>query len=208
MTRHKYIRIGLGVTVALVALMTTCVFYSYYVRWEAERCLRIFSRFRTGSTTVEEANEALRPFSRFEVNGTARVYGSDYSLRTYLFKNDGIRLLGLFHATYFQVGLTSRQDGVVIEMSASLFQAPYRSVVTRESIVESQHIQALRDSASGMIVSVFDPPVRMNVLLNPRASDEVRKSAYGYNLTCFTALHGCQALSELLPTVTQPITKY
>jgi hypothetical protein len=59
---------------------------------------------------------------------------------------------------------------------------PYCSVGTLESIVLSEHIQALHDSASGMIVSVFDPPSKMHVSLNPRASDAVRKSAYDYDL--------------------------
>jgi hypothetical protein len=208
MTRHKCFKISLGVTAAtIVVWMATCILYSCYVRCEAERCFRIFSRFRTGSSTIEEATKALRPFRCFEVDGTARLYGSDYPLHTYLFKNEGTHLLGIFHPTYFQVGLTSRPDGVVIEMSASLFQMPFHSVTTRESIVESQHIQALHDSSSGMIVSVFDPPMKMNVSLNPLASDVVRKSAYGYDLACFTALHGCQTVYEILPTVKQHITK-
>jgi hypothetical protein len=135
------------------------------------------------------------------VDGTAREFGSDYPLHTYLFKNSGNHLLGLFKPTYFQVGLTSRPDGVVIEMSASLFQAPYPSVVTRESIIESEHIQALRDSASGMIVSVFDPPLKMNISLNPRVSDAVRKSAYDYNLGCFTSVFGCRSVYKILPGV-------
>jgi hypothetical protein len=141
------------------------------------------------------------------VDGTARIYGSEYPFHTYQFKNSGNHLLGLFHPTYFQVGLTSRPDGVVIEMSAGLSQLPYHIVGTRESIVESQHIQALRESASGIVVNVFDPPLRMNVSLTPRASDEVRKSAYGYDLACFTAVHGCQTVYELLPTVKQYTAK-
>jgi len=182
MMRHKYAKIALGVTAAIAVWISTCVLYSYYVRWEAERCLRIFSQFRTGSTTIEEATKALGPFSRYEVDGTAREFGSDYTLHTYLFKNSGYHLLGLFKPTYFQVGFTFRSDGVVIERSASLFQVPYCSVGTLESIVLSEHIQALHDSASGMIVSVFDPPSKMHVSLNPRASDAVRKSAYDYDL--------------------------
>jgi hypothetical protein len=169
--------------------------------------LRIFNRFRTGSTTIEEVTKALSPFGRFEVDGTARIYGSDYSLHTYLLKNDGNHLLGLFQPTYFQVGLTSRQDGVVIEMSASLSQMPYRSVTTSESIIESPHNQTLHNAASGIIVSVFDPPQRMDVSLNPGAPNEVRKSAYSYDLACFTALHGCQSVYEILPAVKQYVTK-
>jgi hypothetical protein len=207
MTRHKYAKITLGAAAAIAVWISACVFYSYYVRWEADRCLQIFSQFRTGSTTIEEASKALGPFGRYEVDGTAREFGSDYSLHTYLFKNSGNHLLGLFKPTYFQVGLTFRSDGVVIERSASLFQAPYRSVVTLESIVESEHIQALHDSASGMIVSVFDPPLKMSVLLNPRASDAVRKSAYDYNLGCFTSVFGCRSVYKMLPGVEHYGTK-
>jgi hypothetical protein len=206
MTRLKY-KITLGATVAIAVCISTCVLYSYYVRWEAERCLRIFSAFRTGSTTIEEATKALKSFSRFEVDGTARIYGSDYSLHTYQFKNSGNHLLGIFHPTYFQVALTPRQDGVIIEMSAGLSQLPYHTVGTNESIIESQHIQTLRESASGIVVGLFDPPLRMRVSLTPRASDDVRRSGYGYDLACFTALHGCQTVYALLPTIKQYITK-
>jgi len=135
------------------------------------------------------------------VDGTSREFGSDYSLHTYQINNSGNHLLGIFKPTYFQIGLTYRPDGVVIEMSASLSQMPYRSVVTIESIIRSEHIQALHDSTSGVIVNVFDPPLKMNVSLNPRASDADRKAAFDFNLGCFTSVFGCRSVYKILPGV-------
>jgi hypothetical protein len=203
----KVAKIGLSVIFTSLIVISPFVLYSYYIRWEAERCLRTFSQFRPGSTTIEEATKALQPFKRFEVDGTAMDYGRDYPLRTYQFMNRGHHLLGLFHPTFFQVGLTFRQDGRVLEMSAGLLQEPFHSVSTIESLPLSEHLQTLRESASGMVVVVYDPPLRMRVEITPRASAELRKAAYSYNLSCFTALQGCQNVYKMLPTVKQYAAK-
>ncbi len=191
--------------VALIGI-SGCVAYSFYVRWQAEKCLETMRQLHLGSSTEEDARNVLQPFSRFKSDGTAMIHGRDYPLRTYLFRNKGLHLLGIFHPALFQAGLTFR-DGVLIERSASFFQEPYHAVNTRESIAGLLQNASLNESASGMIAGVYDPPAKMDVFLDTRASDNLRKTAYEYNLACFTSLTGCSSVYEILPTVKQQAMK-
>ena len=54
-----------------------------------------------------------------------------------------------------------------------------------------------------MLTGVYDPPVKMEVFLDTRASGMDRKTAYAYNLGCFTTLTGCKSVYEILLTVRQ-----
>lgn len=201
-------KVALGVTSVAMMWASACVLCSYHIRWEAEECSRIFGTFRTGTTTIEEATRAMNRFSRFrEMDGAGTSFGDQYSIQSYVIKNDGRHLLGLFDPTYFQVTLSYDQDGFIREMSASLSQMPFRAAATSESIVYFQRLESLRNNSSGISVDIFDPPVKMFVFLSPQAPNEIRKAAYGYDLSCFTAVHRCQTIYRLLPTVRHYITK-
>lgn len=191
--------------VALIAI-SGCVLYSFYVRWQAEKCLEAVQQFHLGSSTEKDAHQALGAFGRFEKDGTAMILGKDYPLHTYQFKNNGFHLLGVFHPALFQASLTFK-DGVLIERSASFFQEPYHQVITRESIAGLLQNASLDESPSGMIAGVYDPPAKMDVFLDTRASDTDRKAAFEYNLGCFTSLTGCKSVYEILPTVKQQAMK-
>jgi len=157
-----------------------------------------------GSSSLAEADKLLQPFRGFEVDGTATIFGADYPLHTYQFKNNGMHLLGIYRPTLFQAGLTFR-DGIVIERSAGLFQEPDYSVGTRESLAGLLQNTSLDESASGMIAGVYDPPTRMDVFLDTRASKTTLKDAYDYNLSCFTSLKGCRNVYDMLPGMRQGI---
>jgi hypothetical protein len=190
---------------ALIAI-SGCVLYSFYVRSQAERCLKAVQQLHLGSSTEADAGKALGAFGRFERDGTAMILGKDYPLHTYRFKNNGFHLLGVFHPALFQASLTFK-NGVLIERSASFFQEPYHTVITRESMAGLLQNASLDENPSGMIAGVYDPPAKMDVFLDTRASDTDRKAAYEYNLGCFTSLSGCRTVYEILPTVKQGATK-
>ncbi len=190
---------------ALIAI-SGCILNSFYVRWQAEKCLEAARQLRLGSSTEEDARKALGAFGRFERDGTAMIQGKDYPLHTYQFKNNGFHLLGVFHPALFQASLTFK-DRILIERSASFFQEPYHTVNTRESMAGLLQNASLDESPSGMIAGVYDPPAKMDVFLDTRASDTDRKAAYEYNLGCFTSLSGCRTVYEILPAVKPRVTK-
>jgi hypothetical protein len=182
------------------------VLYSFYIRWQAEKCLAVMRGLNVGSTTKQEAHEALRAFHGFETDGTATIDRKDYPTYTYRFDNTGFHPLRLFHPTRFGMGLTFR-DGVIIEKGAGFLQEPFHTANTQESLPGLLHNSSLEESTSGMIVGIYDPPVRMEVLLDTRASETSRKEAYEYNLACFTSLRGCESVYEILPNVKQKNAK-
>lgn len=206
MSFRVFIRTGVVLLGVALIGVTGCISYSCYIRWQAERCLKAVQQLQVGSSTDEDVRKVLEPFRRFERDGTAMIYGRDYPLRTYLFKNNGFHLLGIFHPTLFQASLTFR-NGVVIERGVSFYQEPHHSVGTRESITGLLQNTSLDESSSGILVGVYDPPQKMDVFLDTRASDTARKTAYEYNLACFTSLSGCRSVYEILPSVKQQAAK-
>lgn len=210
MANHMNVRTIIKTSASVLGLLlislSACISYSFYVSRKAEKCLTALQQLRLGSSTEEEALQALQPFQRFEVAGTATIDGKDYSRRVYLFKNDGLHLLGIFHPALFQVSLTFR-DRVVFERSASFYQEPSHEVITRESIAGLSQNPNLAEYSSGMMVGVYDPPVRMDIFLDTRASAADRKAAYQFNLACFSSLHGCSSVYEILPGVKQQHAK-
>ena len=197
-------------SVALVGVallvVSGCVLYSFYIRWQAEKCLDAMRGLNVGSATQQEVHEALRAFHGFETDGTATIHGKEYPTYTYRFDNTGFHLLRVFHPARFGMGFTFR-DGVVIEKGAGFLQEPFHTANTQESLPGLLHNSSLEESASGMTVGIYDPPVRMEVLLDTRASETSRKEAYDYNLACFTSLRGCESIYEILPYVKQKSAK-
>lgn len=206
MTFRTTVRLGiLLLGIALVAV-SGCVLYSFHIRWEAAKFLRVMQQLRVGSATREEARIALEPFHKYEIGGTAMINGKTYRTQIYRFENTGVHLLGIFHPSRFQGGVTFG-DGIVIEKGCGFLTEPFRSVTTREWATRLIKDSALDDSQSGMLVGVYDPPVRMAVSLDARASDADRSAAYEYSLDCFTSLTGCQSVYEILPAVKQQATR-
>ena len=192
-TRASFVILG-----TTLAGISGCVFYSFFIRWEAEKCLEVVQQLHVGSTTEQDARKAMRPFRQFETDGTTRIEGKDYPTYTYQLENHGNHLLGIFHPARFQTGLTFR-DGVLIERGAGFLTEPFLAVNTRESITGLLQNSSLDENASGVTIGVYDPPLKMDIFLDTRASTATQKAAYGYNLACFTYVRGCQDVHEILP---------
>ncbi len=183
-----------------------CVLYSFQMRWKAEACLRTIRELHVGSTTQEDALKAMEPFRRFEIVGTATFDGKDHPNYAYWITNKGFHLLGLFYPSSLTANLIFR-DGVLVWRSAALLQEPYHVVGTRETITDLLQNVPLNESPSGMFVDVWDPPLRMEVFLDSRASEASRNAAYDYNLGCFTSVLGCHSIYKILPGVKQSDAK-
>ena len=200
------IKSGTILLVAALIAISGCVLYSYRVRWQAEKCLQAMQQLSVGSSTADDARKLLEPFHGYEADGTAMINGKTYPTQTYRFENKGIHLLWIFHPARFQTGVTFR-NGIVIERGAGFLMEPFQSVGTREGVTGLLQNASLDESASGMLTWIYDPPVKMEVFLDTRASGTDRNTAYAYNLGCFTTLTGCKSVYEILPTVRQQAAK-
>jgi hypothetical protein len=178
-----------------------CVLYTFHVRFQAESCLNSVRQIHVGSSTQDEVRKTLDAYRCFETDGTAMISGKDYHTYSYLIKNSGFHLLKVFHPTQFGVSLTFL-DGVVVEKYVILIREPFHLVVdTRETITGLMQDYLLSENPSGMLVGEWDPPSRMDVHLDARASEADRKAAFDYNLGCFTSVFGCRSVYKILPGV-------
>jgi hypothetical protein len=183
-----------------------CVAYSYLMQWQAESCLKTILQLDVGSSTQVDALKAMKPFRRFEIVGTASFGGGNHPNYAYWITNNGFHLLGIFYPSRFSANLIFR-DGIVVWRSAAFVQEPYHVVGTRETITGLLQDISLNENPTGMMVSVWDPPSRMDVDLDARASEADRKAAYDYNLGCFTSVFGCRSVYKILPGVKKPDAK-
>ena len=206
MSLQSIIKTGAILVGVALVVISGCFLYTFYVRLQAEKCLQTMQQLRVGSSTREETQKILGRFRGFEVDGTAVINGEKYSSQTYRFENKGLHLLGIFHPARFQTGVIFR-DGVVIVKSAGFLTEPFQTVGTRESVTGLLQNVSLNESPSGILVGLYDPPKKMDIFLDTRASASTRKMAYGYNLACFTSLSGCRSVYEILPSVKQQATK-
>jgi hypothetical protein len=192
----------LGV-VALIGI-AGCVLYTFQIRWQAESCLNAIRQLHVGSSTQEDARKALEPFHRFETDGVAHFYKDrsrfDYPTYTYRIENRGFHLLAIFNPAMFGAGVIFR-DGIVISKGAGFMQEPFHMVNTRETVPGLMQNSSLDSNPTGMIVGRWDPPLKLNVDLDTRASEADRKAAFEYNLGCFTSILGCRSFHKILPGV-------
>lgn len=54
-------------------------------------------------------------------------------------------------------------------------------------------------SHSGLHVQAIRPAAVLSVRVDPQASAQSRRAAYGFNLACFTSFHGCGLAPQILP---------
>lgn len=183
-----------------------CVFHSFQVRGEAEACLSAIRQIRVGSSTVKNADDALQSFREYKKDETQLIDGGPYLIYSYRFENKGSHLLGILHPTGFKASLVFH-DGLVVARGAGFIQDPFQMVDTHESIIGLFHNQSLDESASGVFVNGSDPSYRTEVFINSRASEADHRTAFDYNLSCFTSVIGCRSLDEILPGAKQMETK-
>lgn len=183
-----------------------CVFRSFQVRGEAEACLSAIRQIRVGSSTVKNADEVLQSLRKYEKDETQLIDGGKYLTYSYRFENKGAHLLGIIHPTGFEASLVFH-DGVVVARGAGFIQDPFHMVNSHESTAGLFHNQLLDQSTVGVFVDETDPPYRIEVFINSRASETDRKAAFDYNLSCFTSVIGCRSLDQILPGAKQMKTK-
>ena len=177
-----------------------CVGYTRYLRFCAQYCLEKVGRLQIGTTTLQDAERALWPLRRFESLGNFNTHRGELPYYTYLFKNSGLHLLGVYQPTLFQIGLIYR-NGILVEKIVSLSQgSPNVTASTRESEVGFLQNAALDRARSGIVVGIYSPPSRMQIIFDERASERDRRDAFRYDLGCFTAVLGCRTVHRLLPT--------
>jgi hypothetical protein len=200
MINRNIFKAGAIVLCAILMGISGCVLRSLWVRWQSQKCLDTVRRFQVGLTTEQDAENKMTPFREFEVDGKTTVNGKDYLTRTYRFQNSGFHLLRIFHPSIFQTGLIFG-DGVVVEKGAGFLTEPFLAVNTRESITGFLQNSSLDANDSGVLVGIYEPPVKMDVFLDTRAAKTKQKAAFGYNLSCFTTPLGCKNIYEILPEV-------
>jgi hypothetical protein len=64
--RTAAISISLTLAFLLTALLTTTLGVSYYRRWQASKLLAVVRQFHPGTTTEDQARNALEPFAGYE----------------------------------------------------------------------------------------------------------------------------------------------
>jgi hypothetical protein len=202
MLLRALIKIGLLLLVIALLGISGCVLYSFHARRQAQKCLELVRQLDVGSSTAAEAATALKAFRKFETDGTAMIGGQSYPIRTYRIENSGFHLPWILHRARFQTGLTFR-DGVLVARGVGFVQEPFLLVSTRESVAGLLPNPSRDEASSGMTVGVYDPPLKMDVVLDSHASAAAHKAAYQYNLACFTSLRACQSVYEILPTIKQ-----
>jgi hypothetical protein len=189
--------LSIGAGLVAAASFAIC---SFRVRWEAERCLNAAMRLHVGLSKLNDARKIMEPFRQFETDRAAMIDGRSCQYFTYRLENRGPHLLGLHRPTQFAASLVFCGQNLV-ERDASFIDQGSLIVGTKETIIGFRKTTYPAESPSGMFVGVYDPPSRMDVFLDTRASESDRESAYAYNLGCFTAILSCQSVHQVLPRV-------
>jgi hypothetical protein len=188
-------------TVVALSLVATSVIRAYWIRSEAEGCLVSIQKIKVGSSTIHDVQVLMGPYRKSEDERTVTFHGKVYTTHQYQFISNGPLLIGLFHPAMFTAGFDVENE-VVISKNVGFGEEPYRQVSTSESMTEGfMHDTNLDGQASWIFVALYDPPVKMHVGLDERASDADRQAAFDYDLGCFTKLWGCWSVHDILPAV-------
>lgn len=196
--KTKIVKVAL---IVFVGLGLASGAYSYYMRQQAESCLSVIKSLRLGSECLSESREKLARFKKFETQGVTNINGKNYQTWVYRFENRPSTFWGIFRPARFETGMTF-DSAALVAVGAGMAQRDSLMVGTQETIFGLLGNKALDDNGRGMIIGLYDPPSRMNVILDSRASEKNRELAFSYKFHCFTSILGCRDGREILPQIT------
>ena len=193
MTRRtaRFIICSLALIIAVPAL---AIVQAFAARSDANQFLADVKKLRVGKSSLVDLNTLS---AKYRTYATPDGIECNQKLCTvfFYFGNKWLARIGLSAASRFGGGITA-QEGTISKIDLALMtDAAYSA-----SVVE---VLATPNSTpykvEGRIATFGTTDFTLTVRLTSGASEELRRKAYNFNLSCLTKLEGCKNAREMLP---------
>lgn len=193
--KRKAIRLLICLLAVICLVPVAATARTLVVRWQAKNFLQDVTHIRVGESDLAELQRLANKYRSYAVQGSPRC-DQDLCTFDFYFINRWLWQIGLAQAARFGTEITA-QRGKITQID-SFFQTDFgisASVVETPATPGSTpfKVGGIKRATSGDVV------YNMTIHLTSAASEAERQKAYNFNLTCLTALRGCNNARLLLP---------